>query len=49
MDLNLNKIEVAELIAGLEKKLNFEIDQEEIVKIKTVGRLIAVINEKIED
>jgi len=49
VDLNLNKAEVAEMIAGLEKQLKFELESEEVVKIKTFGRLVAVVSEKIEE
>lgn len=48
-DLNLNQTEVHELIAGLEKKLNFEIETEEISKIKTFGKLVTLVTEKLEE
>lgn len=48
-DLNLNQLEVNELIASLAEKLSIELDHEEVAKIKTVGRLINVVSEKLEE
>lgn len=48
-DLNLNQLEVSELITGLEERLKVELDHEEIAKIKTVGKLINVVSEKLEE
>jgi acyl carrier protein len=48
-DLNLNRLELSELITSLERNLNIEIDQGEIAKVKTFGRLVSIIGEKMEE
>lgn len=48
-DLNLNNYEVSELAVGLEERLKIELDHEEVAKIKTVGRLINILSEKLEE
>jgi len=48
-DLNLNRLELAEVIGNLEKRLNIELDPEEIRRVKTFGQLLSIISEKVEE
>ena len=45
-DLNADSLDLTEMIMTLEEKFNVEIDDEQAEKMKTVGDVIAFINEK---
>ena len=45
-DLNADSLDLTELIMTFEEKFGFEISEEEAEKLKTVGDVIAYINQK---
>ena len=47
-DLGINSLELAELVFVIEDRLNIEIDDEDILGIRTVGDLVAYLEDKAQ-
>ena len=47
-DLGLDSLDSVELMMSLEEEYNFEISDEEAVKLKTTGDVIAFIEKKVK-
>ncbi|NCO35184.1 MAG: acyl carrier protein [Armatimonadetes bacterium CG2_30_59_28] len=47
-DLGAQSIQSVELVAALEEELDIELDEEEALKVKTVGDAVAFIDELLE-
>ena len=45
-DLGADSLDVVEMLMNLEEDYNISVPEEEAVKIKTVGDIIKIINEK---
>ncbi len=47
-DLDLSSLEIMSVIAEVERKYSISISENELLKIKTVGELSELINDKIK-
>ena len=46
-DLGADSLDIVELVMGLEDEFQVEIPDEDVERIKTVGEVVAYINEKV--
>ena len=46
-DLNINSLDMVELVMELEEEYGIEIEEDDADKIKTIGDVVAYINERI--